>query len=112
MGLRLRRRGQRGRDLRELPAQEARPARASAYPDSARLRLQPPASLSMSLRRRVVLGMVAVAIVLGVAGFTITSTLRSYLLTRVDNQLAAVPALSGFSERRLPDSPFSELAFV
>jgi two-component system OmpR family sensor kinase len=66
----------------------------------------------MSLRRRVVLGMVAVAIVLGVAGFTITSTLRSYLLTRVDNQLAAVPALSGFSERRLPDSPFSELAFV
>jgi two-component system OmpR family sensor kinase len=64
----------------------------------------------MSLRRRVVLGMVVVAIVLGVAGFAITSTLRSYLLTRVDNQLAKVD-LPSLRDRR-PDNFTSELAVV
>ncbi len=69
----------------------------------------------MSLRRRVVLGMVAVAIVLGVAGFAITRTLHSYLLKRVDNQLESVPALSGLIRRRPADPVndlFSEMAFV
>jgi two-component system, OmpR family, sensor kinase len=65
----------------------------------------------MSLRRRVVLGMVAVAIVLGVAGFTITSTLRSYLLNRVDDQLSKVEP-QRFLQPRPRDSFDNELAFI
>ena len=51
----------------------------------------------MSLRRRVLLGLIAVAVVLGVAGFVIAGTLRSYLIQQVDTRLSS--ATSGFFRR-------------
>jgi len=73
----------------------------------------------MSLRRRVLLGLVAVSVVLGVAGVVIAGTMRSYLWNQVDRQLGSVSALRGF---RRPGGPagtandpgtvLSDLAFV
>ena len=42
----------------------------------------------MSLRRRVIIGFVAIAAVLVVTNVALASTFRSYLLNRIDHQLA------------------------
>src|SRR5690349_24306732 len=50
----------------------------------------------MSLRRRVVIGFVAVALVLIVSNIALSSTFRGYLLRRIDHQLIAnADAFSG-----------------
>src|SRR5207244_10289460 len=86
--LRLRGRPQRGRDLRELPAQEARAHRAAAHPDDPPRRLRPPRNLDMSLRLRLLLAVGAVALVALVASDVATYRyLRSFLYQRVDQSL-------------------------
>src|SRR5262249_910047 len=93
LALRLRRQLERCRDVRQLPPQEARRRRPAADQDRAPGGLHARIRAGMkrlSLRARLVLGV----LVLGAAGllvadaFTYTS-LRSFLLDRVDKTLAA-----------------------
>ena len=71
VGVRLRRRGQRGRDLRELPPQEARPAGRPVDPDGARRRLRRFDRTDMSLRHRLVAALVLIGVTLVVAGVVV-----------------------------------------
>ena len=91
LALRLRRQRERGRDVRQLPAQEARRARAAADQDGAAGRLHARSRTAMSalsLRARLVLGvLVAAGIGLVVADVATYASLRSFLLTRVDRTL-------------------------
>src|SRR5207249_12068955 len=91
-GLRLRRQLERRRDVRELPAQEARRARAAADPDDPAGGLharQGGVVLSrLSLRTRLLLGVIALAAVGLVAADVATySALSSYLVSRTDTTL-------------------------
>ena len=89
LGLRLRRRRARARDLRELPAQEARRQRPAADPHGARRRLRaaPPAHVMASLRARLLAGVLALtaAALLLLGGITYAEQ-RSFLYERVDAQ--------------------------
>ena len=96
LGLRLRRRRARAGDLRELPAQQARPARPAADPHRARRRLRPasPARRDGSLRARLVAGLLALAAVgllLARRRSRTPSSARS-CCERVDEQARAAPA--------------------
>lgn len=51
----------------------------------------------MSLRRRLILGIAAVALVLVASGFVIADRVHTFLIDRVDEQLQAVPARIGGS---------------
>src|SRR5665647_716394 len=88
--LRLRRQRQHRRDLCELLAAQDRQSGPAAHPDDAWRGLHHPraASLTVSLRTRLLLALLGlVAVGLLVAGIATYSSLRSFLLTRVDQQL-------------------------
>src|SRR5450756_786590 len=112
--LRLRRQRQHRRNLHQLPAAQDRRRWDPADPHRARRRLQHPPAQGTEGRRRspvtlrtrlllALLGLVALGLlVAGVATFT---SLRSFLLTRVDQQLseARYPVLGALaSDRQLP----------
>ena len=88
--LRLRRRRQRGGDVRELPAQEARRHWSAAHPHGARRGLLSPSAPGVGrvpapASRSVVVGLVAVGLL--VSDAVMYTSLRSFLLVRVDQQL-------------------------
>ena len=93
LALRLRRQLERRRDLRQLPPPQARRARAAAHPHRAPGRLHPgrrPRDVlrRLSLRARLLLGVVALAAVgLVAADIATYSALRSFLMHRTDSSL-------------------------
>src|SRR5439155_12695080 len=95
LGLRLRRRRARAGDVRQLPAQEARPPRPAAHPHRARRRIRAPPAAGMmaSLRARLVAGLLALAAagLLLLAGITYVKQ-RSFLFDRLDQQVRSAPA--------------------
>src|SRR5262249_16913365 len=95
LALRLRRRPERRRDVRQLPTQEARPARSPSDPDDPARRLRLPRSHPlMSLRARLLAVLAVLAIVgLVVAAIATYAPLRSFLTNRVDSSLAASAAV-------------------
>ena len=106
LGVRLRRRLADPRDVRQLPAQEARPARPVAHPDRARRRLRAApaaeAERAMSLRARLVIGLVTLAAVgLLVLGAVTYGALSSFEVNRVDDQASAAigPAVQALERR-------------
>src|SRR6266545_812335 len=114
LGPRLRRRRERGRDVRQLPAAQARPHRAAADPHHPPGRLLPAAAAErgrwgvrrsgpprpLSLRGRLLaLLLVLLFFGLAVADLATYAALRSFLLGRVDQQLDAA---DGSIERVVP----------
>src|SRR6266542_3572188 len=114
LGPRLRRRRERGRDVRQLPAAQARPHRAAADPHHPPGRLLPAAAAErgrwgvrrsgpprpLSLRGRLLaLLLVLLLFGLAVADLATSAALRSFLLGRVDQQLDAA---DGSIERVVP----------
>src|SRR5262249_28733153 len=97
---------ERRRDLRELPAQEARRARAAADPDGpaggVHARNGGLVLSRLSLRARLLIGGIALATVgLAAADVATYSSLSSYLLGQVDSSLNSVHV--GIVSRVFPD---------
>ena len=113
--LRLRRQRQHRRDLRELPAAQDRQPRPAAHPDGARRGLHHPrcrgtdaAADACAPRTRLLLALLGlVAAGLLVAGFVTYSSLRSFLLERVDQQLrdARGPVAFALASGSIPGLP-------
>src|SRR4051812_19165015 len=92
LAVRLRRRREHRRDVRLVPAPQARPARPAPDPHGAPRRLRAAGRLMRfrSLQTRLVAITVALAAVgLAVAGVATYAALRSFLIERVDRTLAA-----------------------
>src|SRR4029079_13249365 len=83
---------QRGRDLRELSAPQARQARSAADPDdsSRRVFVAGTSRTRMSLRLRLLLAVGAVALIALVVADVVTyRSLKSFMYDRVDESLAS-----------------------
>src|SRR3954470_2733018 len=110
LGLRLQRRRARARDLRQLPAQEARRSRPVAHPHRARRGLRPETATDMmaSLRARLLAAVLALtACGLLLAGAITYVEQRSFQYSRVDQELkAAVIPVSGALEQMVGHEPY------